>query len=38
LNIKENNATTYTMISNDKVTVAVPAAALFAATGYLDAQ
>jgi hypothetical protein len=28
LNIKENNATTYTMISNDKVTVAVPAAAL----------
>jgi hypothetical protein len=30
LNIKENNATTYTMISNDKVTVAVPAAALFA--------
>jgi hypothetical protein len=37
LNIKENNATTYTMISNDKVTVAVPAAALFKA-GYLDAQ
>jgi hypothetical protein len=31
LNIKENNAT-YTMISNDKVTVAVPAAALFAVT------
>jgi hypothetical protein len=29
LNIKENNATTYTMISNDKV-IAVPAAALFA--------
>jgi hypothetical protein len=37
LNIKENNATTYTMISNDKVTVAVPAAALFKA-GYLDAS
>jgi hypothetical protein len=37
LNIKENNATTYTMISNDKVTVAVPAAALFAKAGYLDA-
>jgi hypothetical protein len=37
LNIKENNATTYTMISNDKVTVAVPAAALFKA-GYLDVQ
>jgi hypothetical protein len=35
LNIKENNATTYTMISNDKVTVAVPAAALFV---YLDAS
>jgi hypothetical protein len=38
LNIKENNATTYTMISNDKVTVAVPAAALFAKAGYLDAS
>jgi hypothetical protein len=37
LNIKENNAT-YTMISNDKVTVAVPAAALFAKAGYLDAS
>jgi hypothetical protein len=37
LNIKENNATTYT-ISNDKVTVAVPAAALFAKAGYLDAS
>jgi hypothetical protein len=37
LNIKENNATTYTMISNDKVTVAVPAA-LFAKAGYLDAS
>jgi hypothetical protein len=36
LNIKENNATTYTMISND--TVAVPAAALFAKAGYLDAS
>jgi hypothetical protein len=36
LNIKENNATTYTMISNDKVTVAVPAAAFLA--GYLDAS
>jgi hypothetical protein len=34
LNIKENNATTYTMISNDKVTVAAPA--LFAKAGYLD--
>jgi hypothetical protein len=38
MNIKENNATTYTMISNDKVTVAVPAAALFAKAGYLDAS
>jgi hypothetical protein len=37
LNIKENNATTYTMISNDKVTVAVPAAVI-AKAGYLDAQ
>jgi hypothetical protein len=26
----KNNATTYTIVSNDKVTVAVPAAALFA--------
>jgi hypothetical protein len=26
------------MISNDKVTVAVPAAALFAKAGYLDAS
>jgi hypothetical protein len=26
------------MISNDKVTVAVPAAALFAKAGYLDAN
>jgi hypothetical protein len=37
LNIKEK-CYYYTMISNDKVTVAVPAAALFAKAGYLDAQ
>jgi hypothetical protein len=37
LNVKESNASTYTMISNDKVTIAVPVAALLARAGYLDA-
>lgn len=37
LNIKENGAESFTTISNDKVTIAVPQPTLVARAGYLDA-